>query len=96
MDLDRFWWNCRIDFKIPVQNPGPRSESDIWVHNSDRNLDPGSKIEAHLRHKGAGIRECIESIFGASKNRKSKNAQNEILDVRKCGQKVVKTTLGPS
>ena len=37
----------------------------------------------------------VESVFCASKHRKTKNAQNEILDVRKIGQKVVKTTLGP-
>ena len=35
--------------------------------------------------------ECVESVFGAYKNRKSENAQNRILDVRKFGQKVLKT-----
>ena len=36
----------------------------------------------------------VESVFGASKNRKSENAQNRILDVRNVGQKVLKTTPG--
>ena len=33
---------------------------------------------------------------GRKKFEKTKNAQNEILDVRKFGQKVVNMTLGPS
>ena len=43
-----------------------------------------------------GVLKCVESVFGTSKNRKSENAQNRILDVRKFGPKVLKTTPGPS
>ena len=47
------------------------SKSGSWI-----------QVEADLRQKGTGVRECVESVFGASKNRKYKNAQNEILNVR--------------
>ena len=78
MDLDRFWWNCRIDFTIPFENPSPRSELEICVNNLDRDLDLGSKIGADPTE----VSKCVASVFWASKNRKSKDAQNEILDVR--------------
>ena len=51
MDLDRFWWNCRIDFTIPFENPSPRSELEICVNNLDRDLDLGSKIGADPRQQ---------------------------------------------
>ena len=51
-------------------------------------LDPESTVFRGIRG--------VESVFGASKNRKTKNAQNRILDVRKFGQKVLKTTPRPS
>ena len=54
----------------------------------------GSTSRSETRIRRVGFR--VESVFGASKNRKSKNAENEILDVRKIGQKVLKTTPGPS
>ena len=85
IDLDRFWWNCRIDFTIPFENPSPRSELEICVNNPDRDLDLGSKIGADPRQnmaKGDRGKQMRRNRFCASKNRKSKNAQNQILDVR--------------
>ena len=49
IDLDRFWWNCRVDFTILFENPSPRSELEICVNNPDRDLDLGSKIGADPR-----------------------------------------------
>ena len=85
IDLARFWWNCRIDFTIPsniqVRDPNWRSVSTIpigiWI------LEPRSEmIQGKEWQKGTEVSKCVESVFGASKNRKSKNVQNEILDVR--------------
>ena len=53
MNLDRFWWDCRIDFTILFENPSPRSELEICVNHADRDLDLGSKIGADPRHKVA-------------------------------------------
>ena len=85
----------RFCSKIPVRDLNWRSVSTIpigiWI------LDPRSELIQRTRwQKGTEVSKCVESVFCASKNRKSKNAQNGILDVRKFGQKVVKTTLGPS
>ena len=54
----------------------------------------GSTSRSSTRIRRVGFR--VESVFGASKNRKTENAQNRILDVQKFGQKVLKTTPGPS
>ena len=83
-----------------LYDSGPESKSKIRIGylGSKFGSKSGSwiQVEADLRQKGTGVRECVESVFGASKNRKSKNAQNEILNVRKFGRKVLKTTLGHS
>ena len=47
-----------------VPNPSPRSELEICVNNPDRDLDLGSKI-------GAEVSKCVETVFCASKNRKT-------------------------
>ena len=62
-------------------NPNWRSVSTIpigiWI------LDPRSELIQGTRwQKGTEVSKCVESDFCASKHRKSKNAQNEILDVR--------------
>ena len=69
-----------------------RSGSGSWIQ-----MDPRAVlIQGKIWQKGTEVSKCVESVFCASKNRKTKNAQNEILDVRKFGRKVVKTTPGPS
>ena len=67
--------------------------------NSDALEALSVEIRAVFRRSRAEMRGSrpvgfrVESVFCASKNRKTENAQNEILDVRKFGQKVVKTCL---
>ena len=63
IDLDRFGWNCRIDFTILAQNPSPRCLGSKFESKSGTFI----QVETDLRQKGIGVRECVESIFGASK-----------------------------
>ena len=53
----------------------------------------GQDLNAGFR---SGVHECVEAVFGASRNRESEIAQNRILDVRFVCQKVLKVTSGPS
>ena len=75
-----------VELSNRLYDSGPKSKSKIRIGylGSKFGSKSGSwiQVEAHLRQKGTGVRECNESVFGASKNRKFKNAQNEILDVR--------------
>ena len=86
---------ARFRSKIQVRDPNWRSVSTIpigiWILDPRSELIQGKKWQA-----GTEVSKCVETIFCASKNRKTENAQNEILDVPKFGQKVLKTTPGPS
>ena len=74
----------------PSPNLDPKSQ--IWIQDTDSGLEsgPGSgpQIEVQIQvqrgsqRRGTMVSECVESVYCASKHRKYKNAQNEILDVR--------------
>ena len=73
----------RFRSKIQVRDPKWRSVSTILIGIWIWILDPRSElIQGTRRQNGTGVSKCVESVFCASKNRKYKNAQNEILDVR--------------
>ena len=72
---------------------------EICVNNPDRDVDLGSKIGADPKQnmaKGDRGKQMRRIRFLCIEKSEIKNAQNEILDVRKFGRKVVKTTPEPS
>ena len=78
--------SIRMELSDRLYDSGPKSKSKIRIGylGSKFGSKSGSwiQVEADLMQKGTGVRECVESVFGASKNENPQNAQNEILDVR--------------
>ena len=67
--------------KIQVRDPNWRSVSTIWI--GIWILDPRSElIQGKEWQKGTEASKCVESVFCTSKNRKTENSHNEILDAR--------------
>ena len=65
-----------VELSNRLYDSGPQSKSKIRIGylGSKFGSKSGSwiQVEADPRQKGTGVRECVESVFGASKNRKSK------------------------